>query len=196
MPQSGKKMTIYQLTVTALMAAVMCILGPLTIPIGPIPITFMNLAICITAYLLGTKMAAVSFLVYLMIGVIGLPVFSGGEGGVGKLLGPTGGFLVGFIFLALFSGIFIERFAGKRLLHISGMALGMLTAYALGCVWFMLQSGMIFSWKNVSATLSACVLPFIIVDAVKLMIAAAIGPVIRKRLAEASLLPIKSKRIV
>lgn len=188
MTQATEKMSAYQLTITALMAAVMCMLGPLVVPIGPIPISLTNFAICITAYLLGTKMATISCVVYLTLGIIGLPVFSGGEGGIGKLMGPTGGFLLGFVFLALISGIFVERFAGKRILHIVGMCLGMLVAYLLGSAWFSIQSGM-----NLPETLAMCVFPFLLGDAMKLAVAAAIGPVIRKRLAEASLLPEKVK---
>ena len=86
----------YEITMTALMAAVTCILAPLSIPIGPVPISFTNLAIYLSLYLLGWKRGTISYLIYLLIGLIGLPVFSGFTGGVGKLAGPTGGYIIGF----------------------------------------------------------------------------------------------------
>ena len=81
---------VYFMSVTALMAAVTCVLAPLSIPIGPVPISLTNLAIYLSLYLLGWKWGSVSYLVYLLIGMVGVPVFSGFTGGVGKLAGATG----------------------------------------------------------------------------------------------------------
>ena len=83
--------TTYAITVTALMTAVTCILAPLSIPIGPVPISLTNLAIYISLYLLGWKRGTISYLIYLLIGLVGIPVFSGFTGGPAKLAGPTGG---------------------------------------------------------------------------------------------------------
>ena len=96
-----KKLTTYQMAVTALMAAVMCVLGPLTVPIGAVPISLANFVICLTAWLLGPKFGTLSVAVYLCIGLIGVPVFSGYGAGLAKLAGPTGGYLVGYLLLAL-----------------------------------------------------------------------------------------------
>ena len=85
-----KKLTTYQMAVTALMAAVMCVLGPLTVPIGAVPISLANFVICLTAWLLGPKFGTLSVAVYLCIGLIGVPVFSGYGAGLAKLAGPTG----------------------------------------------------------------------------------------------------------
>lgn len=74
----------YEITMTALMAAVTCILAPLSIPIGPVPISFTNLAIYLSLYLLGWKRGTISYLVYLLIGLVGVPVFSGFTGGIGQ----------------------------------------------------------------------------------------------------------------
>ena len=89
--------TTYAITVTALMTAVTCILAPLSIPIGPVPISLTNLAIYISLYLLGWKRGTISYLIYLLIGLVGIPVFSGFTGGPAKLAGPTGGYIIGFI---------------------------------------------------------------------------------------------------
>lgn len=82
---SAPRTKTYEITMTALMAAVTCILAPLSIPIGPVPISFTNLAIYLSLYLLGWKRGTISYLVYLLIGLVGVPVFSGFTGGIGKL---------------------------------------------------------------------------------------------------------------
>ena len=81
------------MTIISLMTAMICILGPITlaIPISPVPISFVTLAIYLAVYILGMKKGAISCLLYLLIGFVGLPVFSAFTGGVGQLLGPTGG---------------------------------------------------------------------------------------------------------
>ena len=111
------------MTIIALMTAVTCILGPLAIPLpfSPVPISFTNLAIYFSIFVLGTYSATVSYLVYLLIGMVGLPVFSGFAGGFGKMAGPTGGYLVGFIFMALIAGFFVDRFWEPWWLTCSGL---------------------------------------------------------------------------
>ena len=87
----NQKITTYQMAVTAVMAAVLCVLGPLTVPIGAIPISLANFVICLTAWLLGPKFGTLSVVIYLAIGLIGVPVFSGDGAGLAKVAGPTGG---------------------------------------------------------------------------------------------------------
>lgn len=168
----------------ALMAAVTCILGPLSlaIPISPVPISFTNLAVYFTVYVLGTKRGTISYLIYLLLGLVGLPVFSGFTGGVGKLFGPTGGYLIGFIFMALICGIFIEKWPTKLYLHFAGMVLGTAVCYLFGTAWLAFQANMGFY-----AALAAGVIPFIPGDLVKIIIALLAGPLIRKQLKRAEL---------
>ena len=94
-----------------LMAAVTCILGPLSIPlpISPVPISLTNFAIYLAIYVLGTRRGTLSYLIYLLIGFVGVPVFAAFTAGPQKLLGPTGGYLIGFIPMALICGIFIDK---------------------------------------------------------------------------------------
>ncbi len=100
--QEGNMTTrTYTMTSTALMTAVTCILGPLAIPIGPVPVSLTPLAVFLSVYILGTKRGTIAYLLYLLIGAVGVPVFSGFTGGLGKLAGPTGGYLIGFILMAL-----------------------------------------------------------------------------------------------
>lgn len=167
-----------------LMAAVTCIMGPLSIPLpfSPVPISLTNLAIYLTIYVLGMKKGTLSYIIYLLLGFVGLPVFSGFTSGPAKLLGPTGGYLIGFIFLAIICGIFIEKWTTKRLLCFIGMVIGTAVCYLFGTVWLAYQAGMSFY-----AALAAGVIPFIPGDLVKIVIAMILGTEIRKRLKKADL---------
>ncbi|MDP4133770.1 MAG: biotin transporter BioY [Bacillota bacterium] len=177
-----KKSKIYQMTIIGVMAAVICILGPLSIPIGVVPVTFTNLAIYFSLYALGIKRGTVSYLIYMLIGFIGLPVFSNFSGGPSKLLGPTGGFIIGFIFMAAISGYFIDCFFNSRALCFLGMVLGMAVCYAFGTIWLSYQGKL-----TIGAAVAVGVTPFILGDLIKILIAAVLGPQIRKRLMKAGL---------
>ena len=165
----------------ALLAALTCVLAPLSIPIGPVPISFTNLVIYFSLYVLGWQRATITYLVYLLLGLVGLPVFSGFEGGVGKLAGPTGGYLIGFIFMAVISGLFVKMKEDEvilnRVLGIAGMILGTLVAYAFGTAWFCYSTG-----TGLSAALTLCVIPFIPGDLVKIIVAAVVAPTVAKQI--------------
>ena len=181
-PGGKQKRTIYTLSMTAVMAAVICVLAPLSIPIGQVPISFTNLAIYIALYLLGWKLGTCSYVVYMALGMAGVPVFSGFTGGLGKLLGPTGGYIVGFIPMAVIGGLFIQRFR-QRGFHVFGLALGTVVCYALGTAWFC------FSMQvGVIAALGQTVFPFIPFDAAKVVLAVIVGPLLRGRLDRAGFL--------
>ena len=169
----------YQLTATALMAAVLCILGPLSVPVGPIPLSFATLAIYFIAYLLGWKWGTASVLVYVLLGAVGLPVFSGCSGGMGKVLGPTGGYIVGYLFLAVIAGLVIQRTA-NRFFQLLGMLAGTAVLYAFGTAWYCFQSGV-----AVGDALMKCVWIFIPGDLIKMAAALIVGPVLRRRLEQA-----------
>ncbi len=172
-----KKLTTYQMAVTALMAAVMCVLGPLTVPIGAVPISLANFVICLTAWLLGPKFGTLSVAVYLCIGLIGVPVFSGYGAGLAKIAGPTGGYLVGYLLLALIGGLFIEKSNGNPVVSGIGLVLGDAACYVLGTVWFMILTG-----ADLVSALGWCVLPYLPGDAVKIALAAVLTMQLDKRL--------------
>ena len=180
--EKTQKTNTRQLTLVGVMAAVTCILGPLSLPIGIIPISLTNLVIYFAVYVLGRKRATLSYIVYLFIGLIGLPVFSGFSGGFTKLFGPTGGYLIGFIFMAFISGIFIDKFSNKIYICFLGMILGTIATYIFGTAWLAYQAHLTFN-----AALAVGVLPFIPGDLVKMVIASFIGPQIRKRLISSGL---------
>lgn len=178
-----KRMTTYQLAVTALMAAVMCVLGPLSVPIGEVPISLTNLVICFAVWLLGAKFGTLSVLVYLLLGAVGLPVFSAYSGGLAKLAGPTGGYLIGFLPMAFIGGWVIEKTKGQPVLSGLGLVLGIAVSYLFGTAWFVFQMGC-----ELSYALAICVYPFIAFDLVKVVITVLVGGVVRKRLVEAKVL--------
>ena len=164
----------YRMAMTALMAAVTCVLAPMAIPIGPVPISFTNLAIYLSLYLLGWKRGTVSYLVYVLIGAVGVPVFSGFTGGLGKLAGATGGYIVGFIPMAVIAGLVIDRYRNRGL-QLAGMIVGTAVCYAFGTAWFVtvyLQGGKAVS---VLSALLLCVVPYLLPDLLKLTLAAVIA---------------------
>lgn len=177
-----KKLTAAQLTVIGVMSAVICILGPVSIPIGVVPISFANFAIYLAVYALGMKKGSLSYLIYLCIGLIGIPVFSGFSSGPGKLLGPTGGYLIGFIFMVIICGLFIDKYIDKWYLCMAGMGLGLAVCYAFGTIWLAYQANL-----SMAAALAAGVIPFIPGDILKIIAAGIIGPQIRKQLVKAHL---------
>ena len=178
-----KKLTTYQMAVTALMAAVMCVLGPLTVPIGAVPISLANFVICLTAWLLGPKFGTLSVAVYLCIGLIGVPVFSGYGAGLAKIAGPTGGYLVGYLLLALIGGLFIEKSNGNPVVSGIGLVLGDAACYVLGTAWFVFQMQC-----ELGYALSVCVYPFIALDLAKIVVSCIVGALLCKRLVQAGVL--------
>lgn len=170
------KSKIHIMARIAVMTALTCVLAPMTIPIGPVPITLTNLVMFFSLYLLGWKMGTVSVVVYILIGMLGVPVFSGFSGGLGKLLGPTGGYIIGYIPMAVIGGLAVEKF-NSRWVHFLGLALGTAVLYALGTAWFC------YTMKiGVMAALGQAVIPFIPFDLIKIVIVIIVGPMIRERL--------------
>ena len=168
-----------RLVLIAMMTAITCILAPLSIPIpvSPVPISLTNLVLLISVYILGWKDASISFIIYLLLGLAGLPVFSGFSGRLGKIAGPTGGYLAGFIFMTVIAGLAVDIFSGKRLPAVIGMALGTAVAYAFGTAWLAIQMDLTF----ISA-LSIGVLPYLAGDTLKIILAVIAGPMLKKRL--------------
>ncbi len=177
--ENKKLFSTGQMALIGMMTAVTCILGPLVIPlpISPVPISFTNLAVYLAVYVLGTKAGTISYLVYLLLGFAGLPVFSGFTGGIVKLAGPTGGYLAGFIFMALISGWAIERFPGRYMIQAGGMILGTAVCYVFGTVWLAGQLGIGFA-----AGLGVGVIPYLPGDAVKILFAVMIGSRVRREI--------------
>lgn len=182
---NGKTIPVKELTLVALMTAVICILAPLSIaiPISPVPISFTSLALFFAVMLLGQKYGTISYLLYLLLGLVGMPVFSAFTAGPGKLLGPTGGYLVGYLATALIAGWFVDRADGRLWMYFLGMGLGNLAVFAIGTIWLAYQAKL-----GLGAALMAGTIPYIPGDIVKIVIAVFAGKEIRKRLSAAGLL--------
>ena len=127
--------TIQHLCACGVLAAVICVLSPFSVPIGPVPVAFANLAIFLAVYLLGWKWGTVSCLVYLLVGLAGLPVFSGFGSGAAKLLGPTGGDVLGYVPMALLGGWVIDH-TRSTWLHTLGLVLGSTLCHPRAPAWF------------------------------------------------------------
>ena len=169
----NQKIKTKQMVLIALMTAVTCVLGPLSIPLpfSPVPISLTNFAIFLAIFVLGMKNGTISFIIYLLLGAVGVPVFSSFRGGLQVLAGPTGGYLIGFIFLALIMGFALEHFDRKLVPTIIGMIIGMAVCYAFGTVW--LAKLLSLSFKE---GLMMGVIPYLPGDAAKIIIAAIVGP--------------------
>ena len=161
-----------QLVRIALMAAVLCVLAPWKIPVGPIPITLASFGVYLAAGVLGPLEGTIAVVVYVLLGAVGVPVFSGFTGGAGCLLGLTGGDILGYIPCAAVSGLLMGRNAPlwrRALALVAGTAV----LYALGTAMYCIQSG-----KALAAALAACVLPFLPLDAVKIAVCAVALPLL------------------
>ncbi|MDE6728361.1 MAG: biotin transporter BioY [Oscillospiraceae bacterium] len=162
--------TIRGMVFTAIFAAIICVAAPFSVQVGPIPITLATFAIYLAGAILGGKRGMAAVAVYIMIGAVGIPVFSNFNGGFGALLGPTGGYIIGYIPLVFLTGIFAEMNSKKHWTMIVGMLLGTAALYAFGTAWYMIMSG-----KDLLTALSLCALPFIPGDAVKIVCTAAVA---------------------
>lgn len=178
-------MKIQDLTLIALMAALTCILGPMsiTLPFTPVPISFTNLVIYFAVMVIGMKRGTISYLVYLLIGAVGLPVFSGFSGGLAKLAGPTGGYLVDLSF-GIDQWILCRKILRNIVMAVIGMVLGTAVTYAFGTIWLCAQMHLTFVQG-----LYAGVIPYLPGDAAKIVIAIIVGSAVKKAVVKARVLP-------
>lgn len=160
------------MVLSSLFAALIAICAWLSIPIPPISFTMQTFAVFLTLGILGGKWGTVSIFLYLLLGVVGLPVFTGFRGGPGALLDATGGFLWGFFLSALTYWIL------ERLGKLPAMIMGLLVCYACGCIWFRIYAGNIGVWASVMT----CVVPYLLPDTVKIGLAWSLSRRITKRI--------------
>lgn len=173
-----------KIALIGLMTAVICLLGPISFPLpfNPVPISLGVLGILLSVYLLGMKWGTVSCLAYILLGLAGMPVFTGFSGGVGKVLGPTGGYLLGYIFLSLIAGFFIRCWPIRWPLHLAGMVLGTTAMYLFGTLWL----GYLLKCSFMKA-LWIGVIPYIPADLCKIALTLMIGIPVRRQLKKAGL---------
>ena len=169
------------LTLTAVLTAMLCILGPVTLPLGPVPLSLTTGLLMLMALLLGTRKALMCWGLYLLLGLLGLPVFSGFHGGMGALLGPSGGFLLGYLPLTACCGSICDK-TNRRLWQGLVFAMATVLLYLTGAVWYVHQTGV--EW---TAAWAVCVLPFLPGDALKIAAVLTFGHAIKSRLKKAGL---------
>lgn len=149
------------MVLSSLFAALTAICAWIAIPIPPVSFTMQTFAVFLTLGVLGGKWGSVSIMLYLLLGIVGLPVFAGFRGGVGTLLGATGGYIWGFALGALL------YWALERMGKLPAMAAGLLACYLCGSLWFTVYAGDV----GFAAALATCVAPYLIPDALKLWLA-------------------------
>ncbi len=178
-----RRSMIYDIVVIAISAALITVCSWISIPLGPVPFTLQTLAILAVLLTLGGRRGTIAIVVYLALGAIGVPVFAGFKGGPAALLGPTGGFLVGFIAAALIFWL-LEKLVFARLMStpakrlVFGLVNSLifeLVLYVVGVIWFMTVYAAKTGPIGLGAVMSMCVIPFIIPDIVKMIAAAVIG---------------------
>jgi len=163
---------------TALMVALMCVCAWISIPFGAQPFTMQTFAVFVAAALLGAKGGLIVVMIYILLGCAGLPVFSAMQGGLGIVLGNTGGYMLGFVFIALIVGIAAQKFSGTWALILS-MVLGTAVCYAFGTAWYMALYTS-HGAGTLASVLLTCVVPFIIPDVLKMLLAVTVVKRIKK----------------
>ena len=174
---------LVKISLTALFAALTAAGAFIAVPIGPVPIVLQNMFAVLSGLILGPLMGSAAVGLYLLAGIINLPVFAGGTGGIARFMGPTGGFLVGYLIAAFSAGLIAGRPSLDRKISlprlILAVFLGFLILYVPGLLW--LKTRLNLDWF---ATLMAGFVPFIAGDIIKGIAAVLITPRLRKIAAE------------
>jgi biotin transport system substrate-specific component len=165
--RSKSLFTVRELAFTALMAVIIAVCSWISIP-TTVPFTLQTFGVFCALGLLGGKRGTFAVLVYIILGAIGVPVFAGFSGGIGVLFGSTGGYIVGFILMALAYWLITKAFGDKLPVMIISMVVGLAVCYAFGTAWFMLVYAKNTGAIGLGTALGWCVIPFIIPDLVKM----------------------------
>ena len=169
----------YDIVYVALFAVLIAICSWISVP-ATVPFTLQTMGVFLAVGILGGRRGTLSVLVYILLGAIGLPVFAGFTGGVGILLGNTGGYIIGFLFSALIMWG-IERLAGNSLaVQAVSMLIGLLVCYAFGTLWFLYLYNKNNDPVSIAVVLGWCVIPFIIPDLIKIALSLVISRRIKK----------------
>lgn len=164
----------HELIKVAMFSAITAVLSQIILPVGPVPYNLGLLGAMLAGLLCAPCTAVFAMVAYIFMGAIGLPVFAGFMGGFGVLLNSTGGYLFGYIFVALFTSLARHK---KWFLTTTAMLFGLLLCYAFGTGWFMAVSQ-----NDLVASLAYCVVPFVLPDLAKIVCAILLGKGIDKRL--------------
>ena len=172
---------IKDIVLISLFSAIIVVCSFITIP-AVVPFTLQTFAVFLCLNILGAKKGIISILIYIFLGVVGLPVFSGFNGGIGALLNVTGGYIIGFVFSALIFWVITSVFNKKsrKIIKIIASFVGLIGCYIFGTLWYVLlyiKNGDSISFIS---ALTICVLPFIIPDILKIVLSVVISEKINK----------------
>ncbi len=168
------------------MAAITAVMAQISIPMPlGVPMTMQTFAVTLAGIILGAKAGALSMIIYLLIGAVGIPVFASMTGGIQKLVGPTGGFLISFPVMALLIGIGVRYYQKSKALFILFLILGTAVNYAVGVIMFCFLMN-----STVTAALTACVIPFLPTAVIKALLAGFMGIKVRRALESSGMIPV------
>lgn len=172
-----KQNKIKSICITGIFSAVICVMAPFSVTLSSlVPLSLATFAIYLTAGMLDVVNSVSAVAVYIMLGAVGLPVFSSFTGGIQKLFGVTGGYIIGYIPLALIVSLLL-KFNRKKWMYPLSMVLGTAVLYLVGTVWFIFQTK-----ATLASAAMSCIVPFLPGDAVKIAAASAISVKARKRI--------------
>lgn len=164
----------------ALMAVLISVCSWLSVP-SVIPFTMQTFGVFAALLLLGGKRGSIAVALYILMGAVGLPVFSNFTGGVGKLMGPSGGYIFGFLLTALCYWLMTALLADRLWIKILALTAGLVLCYAFGTLWFV----EVYSRSEpigIMSALSMCVFPFMVPDAIKMALALAVEKLLRGKI--------------
>lgn len=154
----------------ALFVALISVCSWVSIP-STVPLTMQTFGIFCAIGLLGGKSGTITIITYVLLGLVGAPVFAGFKSGVGTLFGATGGYIIGFVFLGMTYWIITSFFGEKTITMIIAMIVSLFVCYAFGTAWFVLMYAQNFKEMGVISAINMCVVPFIIPDVLKVLLA-------------------------
>lgn len=172
------KLSTKELILCSIFASIISILAQISIPLPftTVPLTMLIFAISVTGLILGSRLGVISVIIYLLLGAIGMPVFSKFTGGVAVLFGPTGGYLLGLPLMIYIIGFAREKSSSPLIIFLS-LIIGLISVYITGTLMFSIITG-----NTIYQSILYCVAPFIIVDLIKLALAYIIGSTVTKRI--------------
>ena len=160
----------------SMFTAILCLFSPISVPVGPVPITLSLFAVMLAGFVLGSVKAMLSVCIYILLGAVGMPVFSFFTGGFPVVFGPTGGYVWSYVFVALICGVFSSKTESSLFWVVLGSFLALLICYACGTLQFCLLCRV-----SVVEALSISVFPFVVFDVLKAVIAVWLGRKIKNR---------------
>ena len=163
--------------ISTIFASILCVLSPISIPVGIVPITFASFVIYIIGALFKPIYAFLTVFIYIFIGVLGLPVFSYFQGGFHVLVGPTGGFIIGYLIAVLIISFIININKESKILYPISMLIGTLVVYIIGSIYYMLIMDV-----SLVASIIICIVPFIIGDIVKIILASTVVIILKDKI--------------